>query len=219
MSDSVLGAIITAIGTILAATIPAYFIYKANNKKLATNEVSARQGIITILVPNDGEEIIVSSKETKPIDRPFSGKIMGFSKNEINSLGLKVEIFVRTDKWYRQGTTNVQNTGVWIFEHVKLGGTTHVVKALLKDKNGVERAKACEINVIIPRSKQPITKRVVSGGLHVRIRPGANEPILAKLNQGESVNTFNETVEIGTSVWVKISTDNVEGWVNAQYLR
>ena len=141
MSDSVLGAIITAIGAILAATIPAYFIYKANNKKLATDEVSAKQGIITILVPSDGEEFIVSGKETKPIDRTISGKVIGFSKNEIENSDFLVEVLVYTDTWYKQGKpVKVQNTGLWIFDHVKLGGTSHIIKAILKDKNGVVRA-------------------------------------------------------------------------------
>lgn len=156
MTDTVLVAIITTVGTIVAAGITAYF---ANIKKHNTSEVLEKQGTILILAPSDDEEIIVSANDSKPIDRTFSGKIEGFSKKEINSLGLQVEILVHTDIWYPQGTANVQGTGSWVFEHVKLGGTTHIVKALLKDKNGKERAEACEINIIVSRSKRSTTKR------------------------------------------------------------
>jgi len=218
MTDTVLVAIITAVGAVVAAGITAYFTHLANIKKQTSSEVSEKKGTIFILNPSDGDEIIVSANESKPIDRTFSGKITGFSKNEIDDLGLLVEILVHTDTWYKQGRepAKVQNTGLWAFDHVKLGGTSHIIKAILKDKYSAERAKACEINLTV---LQPITKRIASVELNVRVRPGANEPILTKLNQGVSVQTFNEISEVEGSVWVKIYADSTEGWVNGRFLK
>ena len=64
-----------------------------------------------------------------------------------------------------------------------------------------------------------MTKRVSSVELNVRVRPGANEPILTTLNQGTKVQAFNEISEVEGSVWVKIHTDSGEGWVNGRFLK
>jgi len=74
-------------------------------------------------------------------------------------------------------------------------------------------------SVRVSSTTQPITKRVSSVELNVRVRPGANEPILTTLNQGMKVQVFNEISEVEGSVWVKICIDNSAGWVNGRFLK
>lgn len=65
----------------------------------------------------------------------------------------------------------------------------------------------------------PMAKLVTSVELNVRVRPGANEPILTKLNQGAKIQTLDEISETEGSVWVKILTDSGNGWVNSRFLK
>ncbi|MEZ4731602.1 MAG: SH3 domain-containing protein [Caldilineaceae bacterium] len=223
MTDTIWVAIIGSLSTIAAAGITAYFAYKTNADKKNATVTSEKRGFISILTPRDGENITVYANENKPIERTVTGKVTGFSKNEIENLGLEVEISIYTDIWYKQGAANppvkIQNNGSWSFRHVKFAGSSHVVKASLVDKQGVERAKPCEIKVFVPESKKSNFKSVSSVELNVRIHPGSKEPILTTLSQSKQVQVLGEMAEIEGSVWVKVMTDSGEGWVNNRFLK
>ena len=91
---------------------------------------------IRILSPKDGDEIFLSSSETMPAKRPIKGDIRGFTRDEIEKFKLRVEVSIRTDKWYPQGIARVQNDGTWMLRQAYFGGATHIIKATLKDKSG-----------------------------------------------------------------------------------
>ena len=90
---------------------------------------------ILIFTPRNKGEIIRFSDEATPLKRPVVGKVTGFSEEEIERLGLQVEVLIKTDKWYFQGAVPVLNNGKWKLDEASFGGEKHVVKAILKDKD------------------------------------------------------------------------------------
>jgi hypothetical protein len=95
---------------------------------------------IRILSPRDGEEIFLSANEPMPAERPIKGDVIGFTKKEIEDLGLRVEVSIQTVNSYPQGVAAVQGDGVWVLRKGYFGGAFHIIKAVLKDRHGNERA-------------------------------------------------------------------------------
>jgi len=92
--------------------------------------------LIQIQEPKDGEEILLDPYESMPAERPIQGVVRGFSRDEIENFSLRVEVDIKTDKWYPQGITRVHMDGTWRLRKAYFGGAKHVIRALLKDKNG-----------------------------------------------------------------------------------
>lgn len=93
---------------------------------------------ITILSPVNGEKIQPKVGEPYVLTRPIRGSISGFKRDEIEKRQLRVDVSIHTDKWYPQGTTKVQNDGKWVLERGRFGGTIHIIRATLKDKDNRE---------------------------------------------------------------------------------
>ncbi len=101
---------------------------------------------LLIFAPKNKEDIPILWGEHKPIVRPISGEVAGFSEKEIEKLGLFVDILIKTDHWYPQGSTRVESDGKWILKEARFGGSTHIIKAILKDRYSREH-KSVEIEV------------------------------------------------------------------------
>ena len=93
---------------------------------------------VWISTPRNKDKIPISYGEKMPIVRPVTGEVSGFSAKEIERLGLFVELWIETDRWYLQGSANVENDGKWVLKEAKFGGFRHIIKAILKDKRGHE---------------------------------------------------------------------------------
>jgi hypothetical protein len=124
------GALATAaLGVLLAASGAA-----------AAHGAGSQQAEIRILSPRDGDEIVLFRDEVVPAERPVRGDVVGFTKETIESLGLRVEVSIRTDKWYPQGIAAVRGDGSWGLQKAYFGGAVHHIRAILKDRHGNERA-------------------------------------------------------------------------------
>jgi hypothetical protein len=73
------------------------------------------------------------------------------AKKEIERLGLFVEVLVKTDIWYPQENTPVRANGEWTLKDARFGGSTHIIKAVLKDRHRREYESA-EIEVTVSKS-------------------------------------------------------------------
>lgn len=93
---------------------------------------------VRILEPADGAEIFLDEGEEMPARRPVRGDITGFTREEIESYQLKVDLSIKTDKSYPQGIVRVRSDGTWSVSAAHFGGAVHIVRAVLKDKNGNE---------------------------------------------------------------------------------
>lgn len=93
---------------------------------------------ILVVAPRNKGEIILHSDEIKPITRPIAGKVVGYTEEEIERLRLQVEVLIKTDRWYFQGTVPVLNNGKWKLEEGHFGGALHIIRAILKDKDSRE---------------------------------------------------------------------------------
>jgi hypothetical protein len=103
---------------------------------------------IVIHTPKNKEAIEPVYGEKMPIERNIVGTITGITQKEIRRLGLYVEVSIKTDRWYRQGKCPVEDDGKWKIVG-RFGGTTHVIKAELKDVYGVEhKIKEIEVTVV-----------------------------------------------------------------------
>ena len=69
-----------------------------------------------------------------PVKRDVKGKVKGFSKEEITSLGLTVDVLVLD---VSQGTVPVQKNGKWKIK-ITITDADLVLKAIVKDKTGKE---------------------------------------------------------------------------------
>jgi len=98
----------------------------------------AQEREVKILTPKNGEEIFLNDNEPMPAEREVSGEIIGFTKDDIQQFKLRVNVSIKTDKWYPQGIARVKDDGTWKLRKAYFGGATHIVKATLKDKNGNE---------------------------------------------------------------------------------
>lgn len=109
---------------------------------------SAGEQDLVILTPKNKDEIPIRHGEEKPIVRPVSGRIVGFTRDDIEKLGLFVEILIKTDTWYLQGNTKVEIDGRWTLKEARFGGSTHIIRATLKDQLSHEH-KSAEIEVTL----------------------------------------------------------------------
>lgn len=134
MSDTVLVAIIGTVGVVAAAAITAYFNYRASSQK---ETADSNPITLALLSPKNGEQLPVLSGEKRPILRPISGKVNGFSADEIVTLGLVVQIWVYNGKWHEQGTAVVREDGRWALENGRFDGTHHRIRATLHDKDNI----------------------------------------------------------------------------------
>ncbi len=77
---------------------------------------------IKFLSPRDGEAIIPKNNEPLTIRRPVSGEVTGFQRRDTEEFQFVVEIFIKTDKWYEQGTVRIENNGQWKLDNAYFGG-------------------------------------------------------------------------------------------------
>ena len=101
-----------------------------------------------IHTPKNKDEISILHGERKPIVRPVSGEVTGYSEKEIERLGLFVEVLIKTDRWYPQGNARVDGDGTWTLKEAHFGGSVHLIKAVLKDRHSREH-KSAEIEVTV----------------------------------------------------------------------
>jgi hypothetical protein len=103
---------------------------------------------LLIFAPKNKEAIPILWGEHKPIVRPISGEVTGFSGREIEKLGLFVDILIKTDHWYPQGSARVESDGKWMLKEARFGGSVHIIKAVLKDHYSREhKSVEIELNV------------------------------------------------------------------------
>ncbi len=136
MSDTVLVTIIGTIGAVAAAAITAYFNYRASERK----ETADLPIAVIILSPKNGEQMPLFVGEKRPIMRPISGKVTGFSPAEIETLGLVVEILISNGQWQEQGTAVVRSDGWWALENGRFNATSPRIRATIRDKDYVAYA-------------------------------------------------------------------------------
>jgi hypothetical protein len=103
---------------------------------------------LLVFAPKNKEEIPILWGELKPIVRPISGEVTGFSEKEIEKLGLFVEVLIKTDHWYPQGNVRVESDGKWMLKEARFGGSVHIIKVVLKDRYGREH-RAIEVEASI----------------------------------------------------------------------
>jgi hypothetical protein len=63
-----------------------------------------------------------------------------------------------------------------------------------------------------------VSRRVKSGLLHVRARPGTDQRVITTLRQGTNVVLLNETQTIEGRLWVKVRVGEQDGWVSQEFL-
>ncbi len=71
-----------------------------------------------------------------PVERAIKGKVTGFSKEEIASLGLTVDVSLMG---VSQGPVAVDKKGKWVVK-ATLNDADLIIKAVVKDKDGNELA-------------------------------------------------------------------------------
>jgi hypothetical protein len=103
---------------------------------------------IWIHTPKNKEKLSILYGEHLPIVRTVSGHVTGYSEKEVERLGLFVEVLIKTDSWYPQGSARVDGGGKWTLKETLFGGSLHVIKAVLKDRHGREHESA-EIEVTV----------------------------------------------------------------------
>jgi hypothetical protein len=101
-----------------------------------------------IHTPRNKDVITILHGEHKPIVRTVGGEVSGYSEKEIERLGLFVDVLIKTDHWYPQGSAKVDSDGKWSLKKARFGGSIHVIKAVLKDRSGREY-KSAEIEVTV----------------------------------------------------------------------
>jgi hypothetical protein len=106
----------------------------------SSGESEQTERLIRILEPKDGDRIILGDEESMPAQRPVRGDVVGFTRDEIETFELVVEVSIKTDKWYPQGIARVLSDGTWRIRSAHFGGADHLIKAALKDKNDNEIA-------------------------------------------------------------------------------
>lgn len=148
MDTTILAAIIGVLGAI---SVPFIAKYINNREKGENNPQTVKE--VMILSPKDGSEITMTPKEEKPIERQITGKVNGFTKDELFTLGLKVGIRIKTDQWYEQKTltgedVSVGHDGYWEFPKARFGDKFHLVEANLRDKYG-RTYNSATINVTV----------------------------------------------------------------------
>ncbi len=104
---------------------------------------------ILILVPRNKQEISILAGEHRPIVRTVGGEVIGFTRREIEELGLFVEVLIKTDRWYLQGDVPVDTNGKWALKDARFGGFDHIIRAILKDRHSREyQSSEIEVSVL-----------------------------------------------------------------------
>ena len=62
------------------------------------------------------------------------------------------------------------------------------------------------------------TAHVTAQRLNLRVRPGADQPVLLELARGARVSLLGEQQMVAGGVWVRVQVDGLTGWVNRGYL-
>src|SRR5436853_4082925 len=68
---------------------------------------------IIIDTPKHKESLAATYGEKKPYQRDIVGEVTGIRPKDIKKLGLYVEVSIKTDTWYQQGTSPVQDDLSW----------------------------------------------------------------------------------------------------------
>lgn len=62
------------------------------------------------------------------------------------------------------------------------------------------------------------TSRVQVDDVNLRLRPGADEPQITVLYRGTLVEVLGDAQRVGESIWIRVRTQETEGWVNQRYI-
>lgn len=84
---------------------------------------------IHIISPHYGEKLAIPVKGKDYIE----GEITGFSAEEIKQL--KVQVMIKTDKWYEQPLVSVNKDGRWECYATFGSSNGHTIKAILMAKS------------------------------------------------------------------------------------
>lgn len=133
------GDVIVVITLLLAivACLAAVFVVPEFRRWMGLDRPSVERDIL-IVTPIHKGKITQLADELRPVRRPIGGTITGYTEEDIERLRLQVEVLIKTDKWYLQGVVPVLNNGKWKLEEGRFGGTMHVIRAILKDKDNRE---------------------------------------------------------------------------------
>ena len=123
-------------------------IFVPELRRLIGLDNRAKEKDIVISTPNNRSELARLSGESRTIKRPIVGEVCGYTEQEIERLGLYVEVLIKTDRWYSQGTTGVHSKRKWELKEASFGGVKHIIRATLKDKHEHEH-KSTEIEVTV----------------------------------------------------------------------
>jgi hypothetical protein len=93
---------------------------------------------VQIILPKDGSKIRGSRTVSGPTQHPVEGVTYGYDQDDIERLGLVVEVSIFTNQWFPQGLVEVRSDGTWRLPTAYFGGMEHTVRAVLKDQNGIE---------------------------------------------------------------------------------
>jgi len=145
MNDWTRGDIIALIGVVVAViSCVAAILAMPNLRQL----VGLGGKDFWIHTPKNKEKLPILHGEHRPIVRTVSGEVIGYSEKEIERLGLFVEVLIKTDQWYPQGSARVDSDGKWSLKEARFGGSDHIIKAVLKDRYHHEH-KSAEIEVTV----------------------------------------------------------------------
>jgi hypothetical protein len=122
---------------VIVACLAAVFVVPEFRRWLGLDHPLVEKDIL-VVTPTNKAEIILLANETKPVRRPIVGKIIGYTEEDIERLRLQVEVLIKTDRWYLQGVVPVLSNGKWKLEEGHFGGTIHIIRAILKDKDSRE---------------------------------------------------------------------------------
>jgi hypothetical protein len=139
MSDWSRGEIIALVGLVVAVTscVAAILTVPGLRRLLGFSGKD-----LWINTPKHKAEVSMLHGEHKPIVRTVSGEITGYGEKEIERLGLFVEVLIKTDQWYPQGSAIVESDGKWSLKEARFGGSVHIIKAVLKDRHNREHQSA-----------------------------------------------------------------------------
>jgi hypothetical protein len=122
--------------------------------------VGAGRGIS--ISPIKAEEITLLPGDDYNVRRPIIGHVTGFSERDISKRRLYVEVSIKTDTWYPQGTAKVEPNGNWVLESARFGGVDHIVKVTLKDKDGKTYDNATTHIVVVVRREEDMGRETMS---------------------------------------------------------
>jgi len=110
MKDWSRGELIALISLIVAivACLAAISVVPELRRLIGLDNKTKERDIV-IFTPKNKETIARLSGESRTVKRPVVGEVCGYTDQEIERLGLYVEVLIKTDRWYPQGTTVVHS--------------------------------------------------------------------------------------------------------------